>query len=227
MSFASRIVTALLGLALIWYFWPFGGNEEVVTPVAPPAKQLFTKPAAPASPAAAPKPAAPQPAASQTAHAIEVPAPKKQPLAREKANAERLATLATEIVPKPALKPKLYYRVVVRDAGTLEASGVVITLGGIKAYDADEECKDAKGRTWPCGARAHAALTMLIHGRAVSCKVPQSGKQKALTARCSVGGTDLSVWMLSQGWAKPTTQAEPKLAAAADSARKKKIGIWR
>jgi len=222
MSLASRIVTALLGLALIWYFWPFGGNREVVTPVAPPAKQLFTKPAAPASQAAAPKPAAPQ-----TAHAIEIPAPKKQPLAREKADAERLATLTTETVPKPVLKPKLYYRVVVRDAGTLEASGVVITLDGIKAYDADEECKDAKGRTWPCGARAHAALTMLIHGRAVSCKVPQSGKQKALTARCRVGGTDLSVWMLSQGWAKPTTHVEPKLAAAADSARKKKIGIWR
>jgi len=33
--------------------------------------------------------------------------------------------------------------------------------------------------------------------------------------------------MLSQGWAKPTTQAKPKLTAAADSARKKKIGIWR
>jgi len=226
MSLASRIVTALLGLALIWYFWPFGGNQEVVTPVAPPAKQLFTKPAAaPASQAAAPK--APQPAASQTAHAIEAPAPKKRLLPREKADAERLAALTTETVPKPVLKPKLYYRVVVRDAGRLEAGSVVITLDGIKAYDADQECKDAKGRTWPCGARAHAALTMLIHGRAVSCKVPGSGKQKALTARCSVGGTDLSVWMLSQGWAKPTTQAKPKLTAAADSARKKKIGIWR
>ena len=116
---------------------------------------------------------------------------------------------------------------VVRDAGTLEARGVVITLYGIKAYDADAQCKDGKGRAWACGAGARAALTMLIHGRAVNCKVPQSSKQKALTARCSVGGTDLSVWMVTQGWAKPAPQADPKLAAAADNARKKKIGIWR
>jgi endonuclease YncB( thermonuclease family) len=33
--------------------------------------------------------------------------------------------------------------------------------------------------------------------------------------------------MLSQGWAQPTAQAESKLAAAADEARKKKVGLWR
>lgn len=228
MSLASRFITALLGLALIWYFWPFGGGQEVVTPVASPEKQLFTKPAAPASQAAAPKSAASQPATTKTtAPAAEDPAPKKQLLAREKADAERLAALTTETVPKPVLKPKLYYRVVVRDAATLEAGGVVITLDSISARSVDAKCKDTKGRTWACGVRAHAALTQLIHGRAVSCKVPVSGKQKALTARCSVGGTDLSVWMVTQGWAKPAAQAEPKLAKAADQARKKKLGLWR
>jgi endonuclease YncB( thermonuclease family) len=229
MSFASRIVTALLGLALIWYFWPFGGGAEVVTPVPPPPDgRLFTKPASPAPQAAAPKPAAAQPTAS-----VQDPPAKPHLLAREKADAERVAALTTETVPKPVLKPKLYYRVVVRDAGTLEAKGVVITLDGIKAHEADDQCKDAKGRAWACGARARTALTRLIRGRAVSCKVPSSskqtssGKQTSLTARCSVGGVDLSVWMLSQGWAQPAAQAEPKLAAVADEARKKKVGLWR
>jgi endonuclease YncB( thermonuclease family) len=223
MTLASRILTALLGLALIWYFWPFGGGAEVVTPVSPPPDgRLFTKPASPAPQAAAPKPAASQPAAS-----VQDPAAKPHLLAREKADADRVAALTTETVPKPVLKPKLYYRVVVRDAGTLEAEGVVITLDGIKAHEPDDQCKDDKDRAWACGARARTALTRLIHGRAVSCKVPQSGAQKSLTARCSVGGTDLSVWMLSQGWAQPTAQAEPKLAAAADEARKKKVGLWR
>jgi len=220
MSLASRILTALLGLGLIWYFWPFGGGAEVVTPVSPPDKQLFTKPAA-----STPQAATPRSAASQPAQAIE--APKKQLLAREKADAERLAALTTETGPKPVLKPKLYYRVVVRDGGTLKAGGTVITLGGINARAADAKCKDGKGRAWACGARARAALTRLIHGRAVTCEVPISGKQKKLTARCSVGGADLSVWMVSQGWAEPAAQAEPKLAAAADKARKNKVGLWR
>jgi len=227
MSFASRIITALLGLALIWYFWPFGGGSEVVTPVSPPGEQLFTKPASPAPQAATPKPAASQPAASQDAHAVQDQAAKPHLLAREKADAERQAALTTETVPKPVLKPKLYYRVVVRDAGTLKAEGALITLDGIQVHEADDQCKDSKGRAWACGARARAALTRLIRGRAVSCKVPSSGKQTTLTARCSVGGIDLSVWMLSQGWAQPTAQAKPKLAAAADEARKKKVGLWR
>jgi endonuclease YncB( thermonuclease family) len=223
MSLASRIVTALLGLALIWYFWPFGGGAEVVAPVSPPPDgRLFTKPASPAPQAAAPKPAASQPATS-----VQDPAAKPHLLAREKADADQVAALTTETVPKPVLKPKLYYRVVVRDAGTLEAEGAVITLDGIKAHEADDQCKDGKGRAWACGARARTALTRLIRGRAVSCKVPSSGKQTSLRARCSVGGIDLSVWMLSQGWAQPTAQAEPKLAAAADEARKKKVGLWR
>ncbi len=229
MSLASRIVTALLGLALIWYFWPFGGGAEVVTPVSPPPDgRLFTKPASPAPQAAAPQPAASQPTASQDPPAAQDPAAKPHLLAREKADADRVAALTTETVPKPVLKPKLFYRVVVRDAGTLEAEGVVITLDGIKAHDRPTtKCKDGKGRTWACGARARTALMHLIRTRAVSCKVPSSGKQTSLTARCSVGGIDLSVWMLSQGWAQPAAQAEPKLAAAADEARKKKVGLWR
>ena len=68
-------------------------------------------------------------------------------MAREKADADRVAALTTETVPKPVLKPKLYYRVVVRDAGTLEAEGVVITLDGISVRDRPTiKCKDGKGR---------------------------------------------------------------------------------
>ncbi len=217
MSLASRLITALLGLALIWFFWPFGGSDEVVTAVTPPPAatdgRLFTKPTEPT----------PTPAASAETGAIPEPAaPKPQLLAREKADAERLAAAA-----KPTLGPKRYFRVVVRDGGTIEASDVVITLDGITPRAADGRCKDAKGRSWDCGAQARVALMRLIRGRAVTCAVPASGSQKSLTARCSVVGIDLSSWMVEQGWAEPAPQAEPKLATAADAARKKKIGLWR
>ncbi len=112
--------------------------------------------------------------------------------------AEQTAALATDAdnKPKPKLTPKLYYRVVVRDGGTLESAGTVIVLEGIKARAANAQCKDKSGHTWACGARARLALTRLIHGRAVRCAVPVSGAPKSLTARCSVGGKDLSVWMV-------------------------------
>ncbi|ODS00432.1 hypothetical protein AUC69_00750 [Methyloceanibacter superfactus] len=105
----------------------------------------------------------------------------------------------------------------VRDGGTLESAGTVIVLEGIKARAANAQCKDKSGHTWACGARARLALTRLIHGRAVRCAVPVSGAPKSLTARCSVGGKDLSVWMVHQGWAEAAAPAEPKLAEAADA----------
>jgi len=218
MRLASRILTALLGLGLIAYFWPFGGGDEVVTQVEPPPSahdRLFTTPAAPAPKAAKGTQAIPVPAA---------PKPQGKP-----ADAEPTAALTKndEVAIKPQLKPKRYYRVVVRDGGRIEANGTVITLAGISARAADAKCKDAKGRAWACGAGGRAALVRLIRGRAVTCKVPASGKQKAVTASCTVGGTDLSTWMVAQGWAAAKEPNEPKLAKTADAARKKRLGIWR
>lgn len=244
MSFASRLITALLGLALVFLFWPIGmpvgfqqawwARQQVVTQVTPPppavmqtpptaapepSKQLFTKPANPT----------PQPQAAKTPHAVDPKTPKTQQESQAKTKPEQTAALkqTDAIAITPPLKSKRYYRVVVRDGGTIEANGVVITLDDINTRDADAQCKDANGRTWACGMRAHTALTRLIRGRAVVCKVPTSGKQKTLSARCTVGGIDLSTWMVTQGWAKPKAPKDPKLAKAAEAARKKKIGLWR
>lgn len=219
MSFASRIITALVGLGLIVFFWPFGSDEETITAAEQrPSKQLFTTPIAPA----------PKGNATKGTHAIEVPAGPKPQAQNGETDGEPIAALTTnELTIDPSLKPKLFYRVVVRDGGTIEANGTVVTLGGIAARKATAQCKDADGEAWACGARARVALMRLIHGRAVTCQVPKSGKQTSLTARCTVGGSDLSTWMVAQGWAEPKPLSEQALADAAAAARKKRIGIWR
>lgn len=223
MSLASRIITALVGLGLIVFFWPFGSGEDVATVGAPrPSKQLFTKPVVPAPKGQGARVSE----AVKGAHALpnaEEPKPRAQ--SGTKVDAAQIAALSKdELAIEPPLKPKRYYRVVVRNGGTIEASGVVITLGGITARKASAQCKDEKGRAWACGARARVALMRLIHGRAVTCQVPASDKRKSLTARCTVGGSDLSTWMVAQGWAEPK---DPALADAAAAARKQRIGIWR
>ena len=230
MSLASRLLTALVGLALIWFFWPFGGgSDEVVKIVEPPTGhqgRLFTTPQESRSADAASEAAPEKPEAAETTPAL----PETENA--ETANGEDVAAVAPEAVQEPKPKSKLkairFYRVTVRDGGTLETRGdMVIKLDDIDAYAADQTCKDAKERTWACGMRARAALTRLIRGRAVVCKVPATGKAKSVAARCTLAGTDLSTWMVSQGWAKPAAPAEPKLAKAAEAARKKKIGVWR
>jgi endonuclease YncB( thermonuclease family) len=145
----------------------------------------------------------------------------------EKPQAARLSVpLRGEADIQPKLTKKIYYRVIVSDSGTLEAGDVVIRLNGIVANKADAQCHDKQGKNWPCGAAAKTALRRLVRARAVVCDLPEPGEQKSFTARCAVSGTDLSTWMVRQGWAKPNDPPEPALADAAEAAKSERIGLW-
>ena len=220
MALASRILSILLGLAVIvLLLWPINiplgfGQTWWAKEIAANRKaegQPGTEAASPQATAALPEAAAP---------------PKPNMLASEKAEAERLAALqkAKEAAPPPT---KLYYKVQVIDAGTIQSGGIVITLDGINARDAKATCKNAKGKSWGCGAAGRIALARLIRTRAVSCALPAGGEQKAFAARCSVAGTDLSTWVVREGWANPKGTSEKALADAEDAAKKEKIGLWR
>jgi endonuclease YncB( thermonuclease family) len=252
MSFASRFITGLLGVALIVLFWPswlpvgfpqawWVSELTRPDPLPPGSQALFTKPAKPSPPAPVPA-AAPNTARAPVAppqeivadSTAETPNPDTTPEVPKTKTADAAPTAAItvtnkkdEIAIRPPTKPTLYYHVVVRDGGTLESGDVVITLSGIHVRDADATCKDKKGRAWACGAQARTALTRLIRGRAISCAAPAAAAAKSLTARCNVGGIDLSMWMVTQGWAVPSEPKEAKLAEAAETAQKKKIGLWR
>ncbi|HET7447962.1 MAG TPA: hypothetical protein VFJ49_08640 [Methyloceanibacter sp.] len=242
MELASRIVSVLLGLVVaVFILWPvtipvgFGqawwASKQMATQPTPTSPPAAADPAAtpalpPAQVASAPSESAPQAAAAKPEegkHAV---------LAAEKAEAERLAALSSKnakdaALAAPPVPTKLYYRVMVRDAGTLQSSGTTIRLAGITARDADASCKDKKGRSWRCGAAGRSALAHLIHGRAVSCELPKSGRPKDFPARCNVAGSDLSTWVVREGWAVPADPPEPALAEAADAAKKDGAGLWR
>ena len=245
MELASRIVSVLLGLVVaIFILWP------VTIPVGFGQawwgrKQMATQPElTPTSPAAAADPAAMPalPSAPVASAALSESAPRAAPakpeegkhavLAAEKAEAERLAALNSKNAKDPApaapsVPTKLYYRVTVRDAGTLQLGGTIIRLAGITARDPEATCKDKKGKNWRCGAAGKSALAHLIHGRAVSCELPKSGRPRDFPARCNVAGTDLSTWVVREGWAVPADPPEPALTEAADAAKKDGVGLWR
>lgn len=243
MELASRIVSVLLGVAvMVFVLWPvtipvgfsevwWASRQAQSRSEAPPAPRpqpewarqasLPTLPPAAEAPAPAPAPAPHAVTPSETA-----PKPAKAPREKE----ERLAALkkkdATGAV-APKATTKRYFRVTVRDGGELQSGSVVIKLGGIAARDADATCKDEKGKSWRCGAAAKAALTRLVRSRAVTCALPKGGEHNIFTARCSVAGTDLSTWLVRQGWAKPKDPKEPALAKAAEAAEAERIGLWR
>src|SRR4029450_6636671 len=194
----------LFGLAVVALFLWQGSEEDRL---AKPSAQSLSRPAIPTE--------RPQAARLPTQiHSAPGPDTSEGPLQAE-----------AEIKPRPTTK--IYYRVTVPDSGTLEAGDVVIKLNGIVARKADAQCQNETGKNWPCGAAAKAALRRLIRARAVVCDLPEPAEQKPFTARCAVSGTDLSNWMVRQGWAKPNDPPEPALADGAAAAKSERIGLWR
>ena len=225
----ARIISILLGLGVVVFLlrpvgdaWWSGQETQ-----APEASQTAQAPA-PAQKVPSAEPQAPRLPAKQVFSATAPEQPPAKP-APERTDAKRLAATEpnTQGILSQQTETKLYRRVTVRDGGSLQADGIVIKLAGISARESNATCKDERGKTWHCGAAAKAALAKLIRSRAVSCTLPQSGEHNTVVARCSVADTDLSAWLVRQGWAEPNDATESELAAAAEAARAEKIGLWR
>ena len=234
MELASRIVSILLGIVVVLL-----GNVMMVFVLWPAMIPIGFGEVWRASPHTQSRPETPSPAARQfpqpangpepATHAV-LPAeasPKPAELTQDKSTAERLAALKDKTgAIAPQGPSKRYFRLSVRDGATLQSEGTVVRLAGIVARAADATCRSTHGKAWQCGASAKVALTRLIHGRAVTCKLPKGGEQREFVARCAVAGADLSTWMVRNGWADPKDAHDPALEAAAAAAKQEKLGLW-
>ncbi|MYZ50263.1 thermonuclease family protein [Rhizobiales bacterium L72] len=71
---------------------------------------------------------------------------------------------------------------------------------------------------------ARTALQRFIRGRAIECELPRHAEAKrAHETRCTVGGDDIALWLVEQGWAKP---AGDRYAEAGEKARAERLGLW-
>ena len=231
MKILSLLFSLLLGAGVLLFFLqPWDKIETMLGGIgrrqAAPLESTAAVEAAPPKPAEAAAPAVASSAPPGTASTD----PKTHMLANEKAEDERSAALEQKAAPPAPRETKRYFKVKVLDAGTLEAGppteAMVIRLEGIDTYEADETCKTKSAKTWPCGAKARAALTLFIRSRAVTCAVPQGTASNDFAARCSVMDQDLSTWLVRRGWATPEGSSEAELAKALDAAKTEKLGLW-
>ena len=118
-------------------------------------------------------------------------------------------------------------RLVVTDAGRLQAEKekLTIRLHGVSAPERSKTCKLRSGQTWPCGESAAAALRALVGSKAVECEVRDRAATEILGV-CRIGTTDLSTWLLRQGWADLSEEADEAHAEAMRAAKKDKLGLW-
>lgn len=113
----------------------------------------------------------------------------------------------------------------VQQDGTLKVAGSLIHLYGIYVPPTDQTCYTFI-RPVPCGTRASLALELKISGDFVHCNPTATHADGSVTARCVAGNTDLSAWMLQQGWAVALPDAPFEYTALEKIAQSKGIGVW-
>jgi endonuclease YncB( thermonuclease family) len=112
------------------------------------------------------------------------------------------------------------------DGDSLVVDHTRIRLVGIDAPELDQSCADARGRDWPCGHQASAALRSHIRNSTLTCR-PQSLDQFGRTlATCALpDGANINAWMVAQGWAVSYGRGDPYGPAQAE-AKAARRGIW-
>src|ERR1700751_5102669 len=106
-----------------------------------------------------------------------------------------LATIA------PVLADDLTGQASLIDGDPLEIYSTRIRLWGIDAPESTQLCRGEDSLQYRCGAKAANDLDAFIACRPVSCTPISLDQYGRTVATCSVGGTDLGQWLVSNGLA--------------------------
>jgi endonuclease YncB( thermonuclease family) len=132
-------------------------------------------------------------------------------------------------------------RYIVRDGDTLEWTprncllsrfglsclSQPLRLYGVDAFESAQTCRDAAGRTWPCGAVATRRLAELAARQGFICDVDSEfiDKRAREFAVCTVDGKDVGGVLVSEGLAFYYGRGLQYLPIEAE-ARREKRGAW-
>lgn len=113
----------------------------------------------------------------------------------------------------------------VQENGALKVRGRIIYLYGIYIPPTERVCRTYVSPV-KCGPRAIMALEYEIGAHFVHCEEVQRFSDGSMTALCTVDGTDLSAWMLQNGWAVALPDAPFQYQTFEKIARTRGLGIW-
>jgi endonuclease YncB( thermonuclease family) len=111
------------------------------------------------------------------------------------------------------------------DGDTLRLGDRTLRLSGIDAPERGQACSDAGGRGFDCGAAAAEALSRLVNGRSVVCRVHGRDRFGRGLGICQAGGAELNTGLVGSGWAI-TLGDNPAILTAEGEARQAGRGLW-
>jgi endonuclease YncB( thermonuclease family) len=136
------------------------------------------------------------------------------------------SAIAVWLLGTPALAAEVTGLSRIVDGDTVEIAQTKIRFVGIDAPETDQLCLDAKAQKWACGISARDELIKHSAGRPWTCGVTGTDKYGRSLGNCSVGGEDVSKWMVRSGWAMSFVQYSHTYDSDEDVARKAHAGLW-
>jgi endonuclease YncB( thermonuclease family) len=119
-----------------------------------------------------------------------------------------------------------YVDIHVLPSGILRSESRTIRLYGVALPERKRICAAPPGTRWACGNRAFVALRNLVEAKTLNCNVKQASEAN-LIAVCRIGRTDVSAWLLQEGWAELAVGVTDKqYVEAVATAKTKGAGIW-
>ncbi|WP_029074441.1 thermonuclease family protein [Kaistia adipata] len=131
--------------------------------------------------------------------------------------------------PSAPLRWRVFSPVRVVEAGQLDVGPRTLRLAGIVSPAEDRRCRrpatDAVVEM-SCARLAMLALRSRIRAFGVECQVSADDGKDLAVAPCRIGKTDLSFWLIEQGWAEAGPKAPEGYAVAEKAARCARRGMW-
>jgi endonuclease YncB( thermonuclease family) len=112
------------------------------------------------------------------------------------------------------------------DGDSFKAGETEIRLHGIDAPEYRQTCTDDARKQQPCGKLARDALSKLIRGKDVACKIIDRDRYGRQVSTCKQGTLDINREMVRLGWAVAYRRHALNYIAAEREAKTAKRGIW-
>ncbi len=115
------------------------------------------------------------------------------------------------------------------ESGFIELQGKELLLHGVQIIPQNAKCKDTNGQ-WSCGTSAWKKLKYKLNSGPVHCTLIldlQNPGGNPEQANCLLKKENLSIWLVSRGWALTNKEPDEFLSSQEILASKNNAGIWR
>ena len=119
--------------------------------------------------------------------------------------------------------------VTIPESGVIELQGKELSLNGVQIISQNATCKDSNGQ-WSCGKSAWETLENKLDSGPVHCTLIsdlQNPEGNPEQANCLLKKENLSIWLVSRGWALTNKEPDDFLSSQENLASENNAGIWR